>query len=455
MSMITFRTVLKRSRTGQRLKEEDFDKTLSEELLKLTKKYEIEYNPERIIPSDNDLADRVFQAGLEFFLNLGVFCRDTGRIIKFTKEETISALNNAPHSLTFGMGKDERTMVYRDIEDQRDPFCAFTAVGQPVPENLFVKVAQSYAQEPLADTFSGPLIRTLEGEPIKSGDPSEVEAAIWNVLQLREASRRAGRPNIGMHDFISNAESTDAIIAATNPKFGALENDGVLVAATAEMKVDYERLKKVPYLLQSGHNIGSLFGPQLGGMGGGPESLAILLVSYHLLGVTVFQADWHISFPTHIHQACNTTSELLWVTSVYNQALSRNTHLLKMTCAYTAAGPCTEMVVYELIAHSAAATVSGADMDPAAVARNRLPERCSGMEARIAGETGHAVSRSRMNREEVNQLVKKLLPRYEEAIPQAPKGKKFSECYDLDTVTPTYEYVELYDKIKNEVILNA
>jgi hypothetical protein len=76
----------------------------------------------------------------------------------------------------------------------KPPFCLMTPVGTPVAEERFVPMVQSYVQEPLAQTFSSAFSQTVHGRPIKSGTPQEVEAAIWNVIKLREAARAAGRP---------------------------------------------------------------------------------------------------------------------------------------------------------------------------------------------------------------------------------------------------------------------
>jgi methylamine--corrinoid protein Co-methyltransferase len=95
--------------------------------------------------------------------------------------------------------------------------------------------------------------------------------------------------------------------------------------------------------------------------------------------------------------------------------------------------------------------VSGLHLNLVAVARNKLPERSSGMEARIGAEAGHLAARQRITREQANEIVKQLLVEYETRIPDAPPGKRFDECYHLETVQPTREYLDLYDRCKEKL----
>jgi methylamine--corrinoid protein Co-methyltransferase len=271
------------------------------------------------------------------------------------------------------------------------------------------------------------------------------------VGMRREAARRVGHPGKGMYTMVSAAEKADAMIAAARPEFGALARDGVLCAAIAEMKVDYDRMKKVPFLRRTTYSIGGLYGPLMGGYAGGPGGTCMVLVAHHFLGRLVFETEYSTCFPIDIHQTCNTTRQMLWLVSTAHQALARNTHLLHFANSFTAAGPCTEMVCYELIAHGVAAVVSGADIAPAAVARNRYPERCTGMEGRICAEAAHTAVRQALSRKEANDLVKKILPRYEDQISEAPTGKTIGECYDMDRVEPSRGYLDLYENIKKEV----
>jgi len=445
-----FIEVIRRAESGEMMKEAEFDKRLAKKTLTLMRQYEIHYDPYSLIPTEDSLADRIYEAAVALFLDLGVYCTDTQKVIRFTREELQGSLENVPQEVRYGREEEAVTLYPRKVEDQRDPGCFFSAVGTPVTEEMFLPVARSYAQEPLADTFSGPLITSYQGIPVTSGSPVEVEAAIWNTKMLREAARQAGRPNIGIHNFQSTGEKTDATIASAQEKFGAFPGDGLLVAAIAEMKVDFERLKKVAFLRQSPYVLGALYGPLMGGYAGGPEGTAIALVAHHFLGLLVFSAERHNAFPIHIHHVCNTTRDMLWLVSTVGQALARNTNLIIASNAFMASGPCTDMVIDELCANSITSTVSGWHLNPSAVAKNRHPLRCSGMEPRIHAEVGHRVAQMGLTRKEANRVVLKLVEGYEKRIPEAPIGKMFNECYQMDKIRPTDEYETLYDKRKQE-----
>ena len=161
-----FLEVIKRAEFGEVMKEADYDKRLGKKALSLMKQYEIHFDPQCVIPSDDALADRIFQAAVDLFLDLGVYCTDTQRVIRFTQEELRWALENVPQEVRYGREKETVSVYPRKVEDKRDPVCFFSAVGTPVTEEMFVPVAQSYAQEPLADTFSGPLITSYKGIPL-------------------------------------------------------------------------------------------------------------------------------------------------------------------------------------------------------------------------------------------------------------------------------------------------
>jgi len=71
------------------------------------------------------------------------------------------------------------------------------------------------------------------------------------------------------------------------------------------------------------------------------------------------------------------------------------------------------------------------------------------MEPKLASEVAHGVVG--MSRSQGNEIVKRLLTKCEEDIPQAPKGGKYQECWDIQSKEPKLEYLELYQKIKQEL----
>ena len=77
----------------------------------LVKKYDIKYDAESVVPTDDTLIDNVYHAGLELLLDVGLLCTDTERLIKFDEQEVNEALKAVPKELTLGQGKDAASLV--------------------------------------------------------------------------------------------------------------------------------------------------------------------------------------------------------------------------------------------------------------------------------------------------------------------------------------------------------
>jgi methylamine--corrinoid protein Co-methyltransferase len=442
-----FWKIIKDVENGKVCSEEDFDlKQLAPTLREVLNAHEITRDPGVVVPTDDSLADDVYEAALELCLSVGTCVTDARRRLRHEEDDVKDALNSSPAQLTFGEGPDASVLTTRSIEDERPPFCMFGA-GSPVSEDIYFDVLRSYAKEPFANTFSGGIgLNTVSGMTIRAKSPSEVHAAILNAILTRQAAIDVGRPGIGIHNVIGSAESTGAIIAANRPDFGIRPTDGFLVASLPELKVDYERLNKVAHLLSTSNIIGALYGPIMGGYAG-PEGTAVLTVANAIQDTLMFQAHYHMPFPLHITDLCNTTPELLWVISVVGQAVSRNTHLLMAIAGELASGPCTDMVLYEASSYAIAGTVSGLNLMAVEVAKNKYLDHCSGMEARMAAEAGHATARSRIKRADANLLLKEILKRYQDRIKDPSLGKGFRECYDLKTITPSLEYDKIHASV--------
>ena len=78
--------ILLRTKEGPIIEEKAFDLSIFRKAQELQKKYDIKYNPENPLDIDGDLADRVFQAGVEFYIAQGTYCTNTRRVIKLTEQ---------------------------------------------------------------------------------------------------------------------------------------------------------------------------------------------------------------------------------------------------------------------------------------------------------------------------------------------------------------------------------
>jgi methylamine--corrinoid protein Co-methyltransferase len=58
---------------------------------------------------------------------------------------------------------------------------------------------------------------------------------------------------------------------------------------------------------------------------------------------------------------------------------------------------------------------------------------------------------ARLDRQQANELVIKLLEKYESEIPDAPEGDRYQDCYDVETAKPGESYLRLYDEVKTEL----
>ncbi|MFQ6016154.1 MAG: monomethylamine:corrinoid methyltransferase [Anaerolineae bacterium] len=442
--------IMERANTGPFCEDEDFTiKVFMPQLKAVIGKYRIQYDAATPIPSDDALADAVWQAGVEFFLEVGVLNVDTHRIIKFDQAEIREALYHAPGEYLVGEGKDARFLRHRQVEDRTPPFCIFSP-DITCEETLFLPMSIAYLQEPLANGVCAPILEETMGLKIKAGTPMELAGVVEHAMSLRQAAKLVGRPGIFLV-AVGTAESDSGQIAVSNDQWGIRTTDSRLVGALSELKIDNELLNKAAHYQQFGCFCGSLTGPIYGGYAGRAEGLAVLQVAYHLMGLLVHQAHYQMNFPFHLHYTSNSSREILWALSISHQAVARNSRLLSVANGFLNAGPCTAMVLYEAAAHGLTAAVSGAHLWEAAVAHNKHRNYATPLEARMACEVGHAVAHVGLTRTQANEMVLKLLAKYEDRIADAPPGKPFQECYDLPRAVPTQEYLDLYRRVKEEI----
>ena len=448
--MLNIVEICRRIKTGPTMDQESFDlDVVFANVRTVCEKHNIVYDANTPVPSDDDLADRVFQAAVEFIEATGFWCPDTHTVAQFTADEVLAAVRGASGRCIMGEGRDRYEWTPRCPDSDTKPWFHVGTGIFASDEKIAFNLVKAYAEIPQANSLSCPAIGAVDGEPALSGTPLEILAAIRGVQISRSASREAGRPGLGIGNSISTAGTSMATVAASAPQFGLRKSDGWLVGALAEMKYNLGALNKATYLNSWGANVCGESGVLVGGYGGGPAEIAVLNTAYVLLGRLVLNADYHLVFPVHVTRGCSTPRDCLWPTAVSCQAISRNTKELVWSLGYIAAGPMTKQFFYESAAYIAAAIPSGLSAQTTHPAKAVLTDHVTPMEMLGAVELIEACTG--MSRSQGNDLALKLLNKYEDNIDTASVGCRYQDCFDVETGKPSAEYVNLYGEVKDEL----
>ena len=448
--MVQLLEICQRAQQGRTVSGESFDlDCLYASLARLTKKYDIKYDPDNPVPCDDALADRVFEAAVEFFVECGVYVQNTRTVVRFPRQEVLDAVANYNGDCRFGEGKEARIFRSRKPDSGTRPWCHVGSGIVASTEEIASKIVQGNASVKAADSMSVNALDKIDGYAINAGQPTEILGAIRSIKIAREACRAAGRPGLPIINGIATAASATATVAAASPAFGLRASDGIIVGSLAEFKTNWEMMAKVAYCQGSGFNIVLASAPMLGGYGGGPEGTAVLNAAYVLFGILVYQCNYYLSLPLHINLSCSTTRDVIWATAVSAQAIARNTNVPTLTLAYAAGGPMTESFYYESAAFIAASIASGVSTQTPHPAKAVLADYVTPLEMKTTTEI--ALVCAGMTRKEANQVVNALLPKYEQGLATASVGRSYTECFDLETGNPKDEYLSFVERIKKEL----
>lgn len=447
---------------GELMSTRDFDMKVFKVASRLVKEHDIRYDPETPVPSDDGLADEAWEAGLQLFNEVGAYCMNSGRLISFDESEVKDGLRELRGEASVGEGSERRDLKLRGIDDN-SPLSIICGgvIESNFPEGeLFVKLYQSIAQEPLIDGFYvGPPLQSSEGRLVRSGTPLETHLGSSMVSWVREALKRAGRP--GLH-FISACTSAIANVAACDPVQGLRRSDGIVSTIMPELKTDYENLNKVVYCHDYGCIKHVYNGAMVGGWAGGPEGALVVSIANAIMAVMVYNLGVGASYHALGYLRASTpnysafvTRPCVWGSSLGSQALSRNTKIINTTIAMSNAGPGTEMQFQEMVSAICASIPCGREGLSQGVRRFKVkPLLGSGLENRFWGEVG--VAMSKVKRDFANTLADEMLKKYEKRITRdsdgGPEGYTFDEIYDLKTLRPRQRFIDVYEKVKRELV---
>lgn len=449
--MPTFLDFMERATEGPILSDDAFNmQVLLPNVARIVKEYGIRYNREEPLSSDDEMADRLFEAAVEFLVESGVYCNATNRVIQVDREEIVKAVADLPGESTFGEGQDRRVFKARNLDDPSPPWCFVGGGIAASSEEVAMAQVEGYGSIPQANGISIPPLAHVKGMPAIGGSPLEIYASISSVQLGRKALWKCGRPGLPIMNLVSASTSAVGTIAATFPTFGLRPSDGWLIDVIAEMRVDFETLNRLAFVLSIGGNVGSTALPILGGYAGGPEGTSLVMTTCYLLGMLLLKGSYHLTCPIHFRYGCSSTRECMWVYSMVGRATSRHMRYPDLANGYAAAGPCTRMYFYEAAAVNLCCVASGyGGVETVHPAKAVVEDGITPMEARFCTEVAHAAAG--MKAERANEIVQQLLEKYEREIENAPQGKRYQECYDLKTGKPHEDYVRLYGEVKAEL----
>ena len=438
-------SILQRIEEGLFMEEKEFDMKLFNSVRRLVKEYDIRFDKESIISTDESLAKAVFDAGFQLALEMGIYVVDARRVVKFSEDELKHAIKSSPKEILVGEGKDSRVLYARKIEDSRTPIIMGGLSGAPIPEEFYYNLALSYAIEPYVDILSVGGLAKIRGIEVRTRSPAEILATFLELSYLRMAIQAAGRPGMPIKAGESSVSALGDLAI-----LGLLrKTDAHLVAMLNDLKTDYERLAKAFAFKQYGGINIALIDPVVGGFLGGPEGVAIGLVASNLLAKIIYMADYMINHPIHPKYVSTSTPETMWVLSITGQAMSKNTDFIIVGDVWTSNGAGSYPIFHETISVTLSNTVSGLHLCGVVATNGKYPH-ASGLEARFMAQVAYAATR--LGRSDANDIVKVFLKKYYPHLMEKPDiGKPFPELYNMTTIEPRKWWLELYEKAIKEI----
>ena len=240
-------------------------------------------------------------------------------------------------------------------------------------------------------------------------------------------------------------------IACSNEEWGLRSTDPRAMVLISELQVDDVTMSRLGYYHAIGTPIYTAFTPLVGGYGGGPDGAAIVAVA-SFLGSMMLGSDVIHMGPQHLKYKSQTNIHSLFLGSLGQQAVNRNSRLITTTSHTTAGRPGSTQYAFEFAALELSVVPSGSNVTGPRPAEPLGYNNISPLMARLFGEVAHAAAS--LTREQAAQIVEKLYEKYKDLIDfeKAPKGLHFEEMYDLKTLQPNDEHQAIYDEVKEELI---
>jgi methylamine--corrinoid protein Co-methyltransferase len=426
---------IQRSTTGPIMSEEKFETELFPTVLgDLQAKYKLEWDGESSVMTDPDVADALYQAGRELLLEVGLYCKNTRRIVKFTAEEIDEAVATAKHEVTLGSGRQEFTLLPRAPGEEKRLHTFFPAGTLTKDVELYKRHAISVMQEPTCDgVIPIPLYGVGDFRNIPDS-PAQTLVCLTEARIVNEAAAWVGKP--GLFLGIPMSATTPLTLMST---FGSglynKHNCTLPVQIIQDMRIDYDRLNLAFFAEQHGIEPWMSCSPALYAYLTGPEQAAMEIIA-HTLGMLAYSGGSLVQAMSVSVHGTYTGSDINWCNTAAALAAERNLKLPWLTFGSMGnpAGALSDDAWYATATACISASISGME-------GLWLAGGSTALEARWAGEMGRATAG--LSPSEGVALLRKIDMAKREPD---PTSASFNELYDRKTLRPAKEAVDHYKK---------
>lgn len=417
----------------------------------LALKYGIEYDGRSFVPTDLEMADATFEAGIELLHSVGIYCKSTERVIQIDEEDILKSLN-VINPLEIGRLKERVAIPHRYPLTSIPPVIIGGAGGGSVSEENYIYITLSAVLENVVQGVYSGAMKQFCGEYIKPKSPLEMLAVLKASRLDRLATKIGGREGLALMGPSTPTLPTSYLLVSSDELYSCKDPQEVYMD---DLKVDYETLSKCIFHQEHGNHYISGQVPVFGGPCiGSAEGLAIIDVAETLQSKVLAHSSIHASGAVHVESGSSSAKEILWASNLSSLAISRNMNYYTARYYWNTAGICTEMMFYETAAQAIGDTVCGRDILLGPVgARGGVPDHSSGLESRFMGEISQMATH--LSLEEADRLVAKIYSRYEDKLLNPPEGKPFDKCYRIKSeydLEPTEEYTSLYRKVSYSIL---
>jgi methylamine--corrinoid protein Co-methyltransferase len=426
---------IQRSSTGPIMSEEKFETEFFPTVLgELQAKHKIEWNGDDPVMIDPDLADAIFQAGLEFLLEVGLYCKDTRRIVKFTQEEIFEAIATARREITLGSGREAITLKPRAPGDAQHPYTWFPAGALTKNVDLYKTHAMTSMMEPTCDgVIPIPLLGIGELKNIMD-TPAQTMVCQTEARVMNEAAAWAGKPGLFLGIPMS-ATTPLAMMSTFGPGMYNKHNCTLPVQILQDMRINYDRFNLAYFADQHGIEPWMSCSPALYGYLTGPEQGAIEIIA-HTLGMLAYSGGSLTQAMCMSIHGTYVGNDISWCNSAAALAAERNLKLPWVSFGSTGnpGAAFSDDAWYDTAAACINACISGMEA-------LWLAGGSTGIECRWAGEIARAAAR--LSPREGVEIIKKINAAERQPDPPAVSLDKL---YDLTTLRPRQELVDQYRK---------